>query len=61
MTLKDFLLRIKKLELPDTAELSIMTELKHEPSGLEIQVQHKVTDVTFSNRSGIVIIGQELD
>jgi hypothetical protein len=27
----------------------------------EYQFQHKVTDVVFSDRSGIVIIGQELD
>ena len=43
-------------------EVSIMTEEMTEINGFkqEVQYQRIATDIGFSNRSGVVIIGQEL-
>ena len=40
-------------------EVSVMTELEHKK--IQIQVQDLVTDVAYSDRSGVIIIGKEID
>lgn len=58
MRLADFIDRLIEIQNSydcDDHEVSIMTELPN------LQIQHKVTDVAFSGRSGIIVIGQELD
>lgn len=52
------LLKIKE-EKGGDIDVSIMEE--HEIEGKEYQLSSKVKDVASSNRSGVIIIGQELD
>jgi len=55
----DRLIEIHNSKTNYDPEVSIMEE--HEVNGEVIQFGSKVKDVASSNRSGVIIIGQELD
>ena len=58
MRLADFIDRLLEIQNSydcNDYEVSIMTELPN------LQIQHKVTDIAFSERSGIIVIGQEIE
>lgn len=47
----------------DNHDVSIFTELLVRKDGeemYEVQIEHDITDVSFSKKTGVVIIGQEL-
>jgi hypothetical protein len=57
MKLSDLVERLIEIQnsYPDNPEVSIMTESRK----LAIQIQEPVTDVAYSSRSGVIIIGYE--
>jgi len=61
MKLSKLLQTLIKMQDPDIDhEVSIMQELEAKAVG-EIQAQSQVENIAFSKRSGIIIIGKELD
>ena len=63
MKIADLIDRLSDIhnEQGDDVEVSLMTEIAQDWTGETMQIQHRVTDVAFSSRSGIIIIGQEID
>ena len=63
MKLSDLIDRLLVIqnETDDDPKVSIMTEVESCSNDIGMQINHTVTDIAFSNRSGVIIIGQEVD